>query len=175
MVVQRKAPLSLKSAIISSSSFAPCSMESTPFCKATFTPCGDSTWADTINPASCALSQTAFTISGGIFSSPGTPFSLASKTPPVIINVIKSTFSFLDSSTCWSASETEPAATATEPAMCPPGTEIPWLAARIRGPVFLPAEISSRSFVSKLPRPPTVRIVVTPLRSSSFANPHTIL
>ena len=37
----------------------------------------------------CACSQTAFTISGGIFSSPGTPFSFASSTPPVIISFIK--------------------------------------------------------------------------------------
>ena len=35
--------------------------------------------------------------------------------------------------------------------------------------------ISSRRRVSKLPSPPTVRIVVTPLNSSSFAKPKTIL
>lgn len=52
---------------------------------------------------------------------------------------------------------------------------MPSLAASILGPVFLPEAISSRSLVSKSPRPPTVRIVVTPLISSSFAKPHTIL
>ena len=34
-----------------------------------------------------------------IFSSPGTPFSFASRTPPVIISLIRSTFSRFASST----------------------------------------------------------------------------
>ena len=39
----------------------------------------------------------------------------------------------------------------------------------------MPDSISSRRRVSKLPSPPTVRMVVTPLNNSSFANPATIL
>ena len=174
IVVQRNAFLSLNNLIVSSSIFAPCSIESTPFSRATRTPCGDSTCAETKYPFSCALSQTAFTISGDIFSSPGTPFSFASITPPVIISFIKSTFSFSDCSRCFKAVSILSAATATEPAICPPGTEIPSLAASILGPIFVPALISSLNFVSKLPSPPTVLIVVTPLISSVFANPATI-
>ena len=49
------------------------------------------------------LPHTAFTISGGIFNSPGTPFSFASSTPPVIINFIRSTFCFFAFSTCCTA------------------------------------------------------------------------
>ena len=174
-MVHKNALCSLKSEIISSSAFAPCSMEPTPFFRATFTPSGDSTWAATIYPMVWALSQTAFTISGAIFSSPGTPFSFASSTPPVIISFTRSTFCAFEVSKCCSASSTLSAAIATEPAICPPGTEIPSLAARILGPGFLPAAMSSRSLVSKSPSPPTVRIVVTPLYSSSFAKPQTIL
>ena len=59
--------------------------------------------------------------------------------------------------------------------MCPPGTETAMLAARMRGPSCRPAAISSRRRESKFPRPPIVRIVVTPLISSSRANPRTML
>ena len=115
------------------------------------------------------------TISGDIFSSPGTPFFFASRTPPVIMSLMISTFSFSHLSKWASASSMFAAAMATDPAICPPGTEIPWLAARIRGPILVPASISSRSLVSKSPRPPTVLMVVTPPNSSSFAKPATML
>ena len=88
--MQTKAFFSLNNAIISSVGLAPCSIESTPFLRATRTPSVLSTWAATLKPCSCALSQHALTISAGIFNSPGTPFSFASNTPPVIINLIKS-------------------------------------------------------------------------------------
>ena len=42
------------------------------------------------SPAACAISQQALTISGGILSSPGSPFTLASITPPVIISLRRS-------------------------------------------------------------------------------------
>ena len=49
--------------------------------------------------------------------------------------------------------------------MWPPATEIASLAARMRGPLILPALMRSRASESTLPTPPTVRIVVTPLIS----------
>ena len=42
--------------------------------------------------ASREIRRDAFTISGCILSSPGTPLALASSTPPVIISLIRSTF-----------------------------------------------------------------------------------
>ena len=49
--------------------------------------------------------------------------------------------------------------------MCPPGTETAMFAARMRGPIFFPAAMSSRRRLSMSCTPPTARIVVTPLRS----------
>ena len=173
--MHKNALFSLNKCIISSSGFAPCSIESTPFSSATLTPSGDSTCAATLYPRACALSHTALTISGFILSSPGTPLAFASSTPPVIISLIRSTCWLFAISTCTSASSILLAATATEPAICPPGTEIPSLAASILGPSALPFLISSLTLVSKSARPPTVLIVVTPLISSVFAKSFTTL
>ena len=53
--------------------------------------------------------------------------------------------------------------------MCPPGTETAILDATTRGLRIFPCAARSRMIVSKSATPPTVRMVVTPLRSSAFA------
>ena len=95
-------------------------------------------------------------------------------TPPVIISFTRSAPCACTASTCASAWSIVSAAMATDPAMCPPGTEMPSLAARMRGPTRRPARISSRRRVSNVLSPPTVRIVVTPPSSSSRAKEHTM-
>ena len=47
---------------------------------------------DTMAENASALKPDLTIISGDIFISPGAPFSLASRTPPVIISLIRSTF-----------------------------------------------------------------------------------
>ena len=84
----------IKSFIISSVGSAPCSIVSTPFSSATLTPSVLSTWAATLSPSLCASSQAAFTIAGLILRTPGSPLTLASRTPPVIISFITSGLSF---------------------------------------------------------------------------------
>ena len=102
------------------------------------------------------------------------PRSVASMTPPVIMSLTRSAPCACTASTCASASSTVLAAMATEPAMCPPGTEMPSFAASTRGPMRRPARISSRRRVSNVSSPPTVRIVVTPPSSSVRAKEHTM-
>ena len=169
IVVQRNEPFCLKRFMIWSVGAAPCSMESTPPSSATRTPSVDSTCAATGKPSSWARSHTAHTMAGSILSSPGVPFSLASSTPPVIMSLMRSAPCERAASTWARASSMPWAAMATDPAMWPPGTEMPSLAARMRGASSTPAAAASRTRVSKSPRPPTVRMVVTPLCSSRRA------
>ena len=164
-VVMSAACFSLNSEIISSSAFAPCSIVSTPFSSATRTPSGLSTWAATMSPRLCASSHAALTTSGGIFSAPGSPLTFASSTPPVIISFMRSGLSSAIFATKSLACSGLSAIYASEPAMCPSGTETAIFAARILGPTVLPAFISSRMLESAFSTPPTVLMVVTPLLS----------
>ena len=110
-------------------------------------------------------------VAGG---APGSPSSDASITPPVTMSFIRFGFVWAILSTCSTAICGESAFVAIEPAKCPPGTDMPMLDARMRGPTSLPAPISSRTRASKSSTPPTVRMVVTPLMSSVRAKPATL-
>ncbi len=102
-------------------------------------------------------------------STPGSPLTLASSTPPVIISLIRSGLPWAILRTRARHSSSLCATAATEPAICPPGTVTARSDTSMRGPTVLPALIRSRMAESTPSRPPTVRMVVTPESSSVFA------
>ena len=127
-------PLFLKSSAISSVGMAPCSIVSTPPRSASTTPSVLSTCAATGYPSLCASSQAARMIAGSIFSMPGSPSFSASMIPPVIISLMRSGCPSAILSTYCTASSGDVTGYASDPATCPPGTEIPALEVRILGP-----------------------------------------